>query len=355
MAGRRTRGKGRSGGGGFFGALVGLCLLGLVGVGLGWGYLYWSFSAPGPTAGREGPVVVVAEKGAPVMRIAAELEAAGVIRNAQIFARGARFVGLSGELKAGEYEIPAGASMADIWTLFESGKSRLFPITIPEGYTSAMAVQVLADSEILSGPVPPVPNEGTILPETYMVSRGASRADVLAQMIQAHDEAMAQLWPTRAPDLPFTSMAEAVTLASIVEKETGIAEERPRVAAVFVNRMRLGMRLQSDPTIIYGLCKCPKLLDAQGNPRGIRQSEIDARNSYNTYQIDGLPPTPIANPGKASIAAVLNPPKTDELFFVADGTGGHQFSKSYAEHNAAVARWREIERQRAAGGSAQGQ
>jgi UPF0755 protein len=366
VADARRRGKRRAGGGLFrtvFSALAELSILTLFCLCAAYGYVSWSFSTPGPISGaipagaapgaalpatpRPGTIVTI-ERGASLARIAAGLQQAGVIRHDWLFARAAPLVGLSGQLKAGEYEIPAGASMTEIWRLLESGKARLFAITIPEGHTSAMAVAVLADSSILSGPVPPTPDEGALLPETYMVTRGESRAEVLGRMMQAQRDLMASLWPQRAADLPFDTIAQAVTLASIVEKETGVAAERPRVAAVFVNRLRQGMRLQSDPTIIYGVCKCQKLLDAQGNPRGIRRSEIDAKTPYNTYQIDGLPPTPIANPGRAALAAVLNPPKTDELFFVADGTGGHVFSRSYAEHDAAVARWRDIERQRVA-------
>ncbi len=380
MADARRRGRRRAGGGLFrtvFSALAGMFILALISICAGYGYVYWSFTTPGPVPGEiagsfpgasppgasppgasppgaalpatvsPGTIVTV-ERGASVARIAAGLQQAGVIRHDWMFARAARLVGLSGQLKAGEYEIPAGASMTEIWRLLESGRARLFAITIPEGHTSAMVVAVLADSNILTGPLPPTPDEGVLLPETYMVTRGETRAEVLNRMMQAQRDLMASLWPQRAADLPFDTIEQAVTLASIVEKETGVAAERPRVAAVFVNRLRQGMRLQSDPTIIYGVCKCQKLLDAQGNPRGIRRSEIDAQTPYNTYQIDGLPPTPIANPGRAALAAVLNPPRTDELFFVADGTGGHVFSRTYAEHDAAVARWRDIERQRAA-------
>jgi len=200
-------------------------------------------------------------------------------------------------------------------------------------------------TEVLTGDITRLPPEGRLLPETYLVDRGTSRQAVIDRMEAAQDALIADLWPNRADDLPFDTPEEAIILASVVEKETGIAHERPLVAAVFVNRMRRGMRLQSDPTIIYGL--------TQGEPlgRGIRRSELDSTsNPYNTYQIDGLPPTPIANPGREAIAAVLNPPDSAYLFFVADGTGGHAFSETYAEHNRHVARWRRIERERARGG-----
>jgi UPF0755 protein len=187
------------------------------------------------------------------------------------------------------------------------------------------------------------PAEGSLLPETYSYSRGEARDEIITRMQAAHRAALDELWAGRAKDLPFATPEEAVILASIVEKETGLADERPRVAAVFVNRLRRGMRLQSDPTVIYGV--------SGGEPlgRGLRASELRGETPYNTYVIRGLPPTPIANPGKAALAAVLNPPQTDELYFVADGTGGHAFAKTLAEHSRNVARWRQIERAQTAG------
>jgi UPF0755 protein len=244
-------------------------------------------------------------------------------------------------LKAGEYAVPQGASMRQVVDMLAEGRTLLHPITIPEGLTSAMVVELLAASDVLTGPVPAVPPEGAILPETYKVARGADRTRILQQMIADHQEVVEKLWAKRAKGLPIKTPEEAVILASIVEKETGIAHERPQVAAVFVNRLRKGMRLESDPTIIYGVSRGRAL------GRGILQSELDRATPYNTYKIDGLPPTPIANPGRDAIAAVLNPPTTTALFFVADGTGGHAFAATYAEHQRNVARWRDIERQRA--------
>jgi UPF0755 protein len=202
-------------------------------------------------------------------------------------------------------------------------------------------VAILMANPVLTGSAP-VPPEGSILPETYEVRRGDDRAAVLQRMSAAQTRLLAQLWPKRQPGLPFATQQEALTLASIVEKETGVAAERPRIAAVFVNRLRKGMRLESDPTIIYGLTR--------GQPlgRGIRQSELTLATPYNTYLISGLPPTPIANPGRAAIAAVLDPPSSDELFFVADGSGGHVFAATFEAHQANVARWRQVERERAA-------
>lgn len=203
-----------------------------------------------------------------------------------------------------------------------------------------MAAEALARAPELTG-VAPAPPEGSLLPDTYQFVRGDDRAVVLRRMMDAHDEMLGALWSKRQPGLPFSTPAEAVVLASIVEKETGIASERPRVAAVFVNRLRAGMRLESDPTIIYGLNR--------GRPlgRGIRLSELTAATPYNTYMVDGLPPTPIANPGRASLAAVLDPPKTEELFFVADGSGGHVFAATYEAHKKNVERWRAHEKKAA--------
>ena len=203
-----------------------------------------------------------------------------------------------------------------------------------------MAAEAILASEVLTGPITPPP-EGSILPDTYQVQRGDSRAEVVVRMRLARDQLLDELWANRQPGLPITTPDQAVILASIVEKETALPAERPRIAAVFTNRLRAGMRLESDPTIIYGVSK--------GRPlgRGIRASELARKTIYNTYQIDGLPPTPIANPGREALAAVLAPPKTKELFFVADGTGGHVFANSYEEHLRNVARWRALERKKA--------
>ncbi|MGA0604392.1 endolytic transglycosylase MltG [Phenylobacterium sp. VNQ135] len=301
----------------------------------------WSYGGPGPKA-RSGEVtVVVLERGSGLARIASDLKAAGAINSAGLFAFAARATGAAAELKAGEYEFASGASMASVLADIRAGKVVRHLITIPEGWTSGMAAEAVNRQPVLTGTAVEPP-EGSLLPDTYQVQRGDDREAVIARMRKARDDLMAELWPKRQAGLPFDSPEEAVTLASIVEKETGVAAERPRVAAVFVNRLRNGMRLESDPTIIYGVSK--------GRPlgRGLLASEVAAVTPYNTYRVDGLPPTPIANPGRASIEAVLNPPKTDELFFVADGTGGHVFARTYPEHQANVARWRAVERQRAA-------
>jgi UPF0755 protein len=213
-------------------------------------------------------------------------------------------------------------------------------VTIPEGWSSAQAVDILMRQPILTGVVDDVPEEGTLWPDTYEISRGETRASLIARMQRARDDNLDRLWAARGPNSVVRTLDEAVILASIVEKETAVAAERPRVAGVFSNRLRMGMRLESDPTIVYGITK--------GRPlgRGLRRSEIDQHTDWNTYQIDGLPPTPIANPGRDAIAAVLNPPTVEDLFFVADGSGGHAFARTYPEHLANVARWRAIERRR---------
>jgi len=214
-------------------------------------------------------------------------------------------------------------------------------ITVAEGLTSAVVMDLLRRDQVLIGDLTAAPAEGSLLPETYLFQRGTTRDQLAADMQRDHTKILDELWEKRQAGLPFTTKAEAVTLASIVEKETGVASERPHVAAIFINRLRKGMRLQSDPTIIYGLTKGVPL------GRGIRQSELEKATPYNTYVITGLPPTPIANPGRASIEAVLNPMASEDLYFVANGTGGHAFAATVAEHEANVKRWREIERQHA--------
>lgn len=292
---------------------------------------------------RAGPAeqrIVVIPRGASVSAIAVHLQEQGVVRTAGVFRLASEIYGRNG-LKAGEYELPAGASIVQVVRQLAEGKVLFHGVTIPEGATSATAIAILDANEVLTGPTPEAPPEGSILPETYTVERGMTRAEVLAQMLAARERVLLELWQNRAPNLPFDTPEEALILASVVEKETGLAAERPQVAGVFVNRLRKGMRLESDPTIIYGLTKGVPL------GRGLRRSEIDAPNPWNTYQISGLPPTPICNPGQEAIAAVLNPPRTSALFFVADGTGGHAFAASYPEHLRNVERWRAIERSRA--------
>ena len=300
----------------------------------------WSYNGPGPKA-RSGEVTnVILRRGAGLPEIASTLERAGVVRSASVFVAAAQITGAARGLKAGEYEFPNRASASAILAKIVSGKVVRHQVTIAEGITSDMAVEILTANPVLSGEAP-TPPEGAILPETYDVQRGEDRAAVLRRMMDARDKLLNDLWAKRQEGLPFTSPEQAVILASIVEKETGLAAERPRIAAVFLNRLAKGMRLESDPTIIYGLTR--------GRPlgRGIRLSELNGETPYNTYRIDGMPPTPIANPGRAAIAAVLDPPKSDDLFFVADGTGGHVFASTFEQHKANVAKWRAVERNRA--------
>ena len=303
----------------------------------------WSvFYAPGPAArGGAEHTIVTLPSGAGVGAIAATLKSAGVIRSTDMFKAAATLTGADRKLRAGEYEVPTRASLRSVLVLLIEGRVVRHFVTLPEGWSSAQAVDILDRQPLLTGTVEATPEEGTLWPETYEISRGETRASVLARMRVARDRNLDRLWAARGPSTVVRTKEEAVILASIVEKETAVAAERPRVAAVFTNRLRAGMRLESDPTIVYGI--------TQGRPlgRGIRRSELERETPWNTYRIDGLPPTPIANPGAEALAAVLNPPASDELFFVADGTGGHAFARTYDEHLANVARWREIERRKA--------
>jgi UPF0755 protein len=293
------------------------------------------YAGPGPEARSGASTTVVLAPGSGVQKIAADLEQAGTIRSALAFIAAAKL--LPGRtLKAGEYAIPSGASMAEVIGKLRRGEVVRHFVTLPEGLTSAQALAILTAHPELTGAAE-VPPEGSLLPETYEVVRGTPREAVLARMHEAQAKLMDELWPQRRPDLPVSTPEQALILASIVEKETGLPEERPRVAAVFVNRLKAGMPLASDPTVVYGITR--------GEPlgHGIRQSELAAATPYNTYHFAGLPPTPISNPGKAAIAAVLAPPDTHDLYFVANGTGGHAFAATLAEHEKNVARWRQIE------------
>lgn len=294
-------------------------------------------SEPGPLVE---PAILWIERGNGITTVAKKLEELGAIEDDRLFRLAGRIENLAPDLKAGEFEIPAGASVKDIIRLLKDGEPLLRFVTIPEGRTSRQVIEIVNAADMLEGMLEEPPAEGELLPETYSYQRGDTRDSIIERMEKAHDEVLEDLWPGRAEGLPFDTMEEAVILASIVEKETGIAEERPRVAAVFVNRLKKGMRLQSDPTIIYGL--------TGGEPlgRGIRQSELKKETPYNTYVIRGLPPTPIANPGREAIAAVLNPADTDDLYFVADGTGGHIFAATLKDHNNNVRKWRQIEAER---------
>jgi UPF0755 protein len=305
---------------------------------------------PGPNETER--AIVIVPRGAAVTTIGRILEEEGQVRFGLVFRIASMVYGGARPLRAGEYAIPARSSPRAIVDMMVNGRVVLHAITIPEGFTSLATVNVLASSDVLSGAAPPVPPEGSLLPETWNVERGTDRTALLARMRAARDEAVRNVWARRANDLPIYNVEDFVKLASIVEKETGIESERRQVAAVFVNRLRRGMRLESDPTIIYGVCRTyparcvnGRLVDERtGEQRGIRASEIALNTGYNTYRIPALPPTPIANPGRATLEAVANPADSRALFFVADGTGGHVFASSLAEHNRNVARWRQIEK-----------
>ncbi|TGN50646.1 endolytic transglycosylase MltG [Paracoccus liaowanqingii] len=350
------------------------------------------FSGPGPSAVAQ---CVQIAPGASLNAVSNQLAAQGAISNAYLFRAGADALGKSRELKFGSFLMPPGASMEEIVGAVTSGGAstcgtevlirvgvrensvilrdmnpetgayedmarwnpaegaRPEPIAaaeeladvrlslvMAEGVTSWQVVEALNAASFLTGEVAETPAEGSLAPDTYLLERGGDRNALLARMAERQAAILAEEWEARPFGMPYETPEEALIMASIVEKETGVAAERPQVASVFVNRLRQGMRLQTDPTVIYGVTGGQGILD-----RGLRRSELDTTTPYNTYRIDGLPPTPIANPGRAAINAALNPDETDYLFFVADGTGGHAFSRTLDEHNAAVARWREIEAQ----------
>jgi UPF0755 protein len=299
-----------------------------------------AFVAPGPLA--EDAVVVV-PRGASVRSIAALLAAEGIVEDATMFSMGVRGFGGERPLAAGEYAFPPAVSARGAMRILQSGKVVARNLTIPEGLTALQVAAMVGAAEGLEGELPPADKlgEGTLLPETYQYVRGERREDVVVRMRRAMDETLERLWRGRSEDTgPLTSPREALILASIVERETGKAEERPRVAAVFLNRLRRGMRLQSDPTVVYGLSKGSGTI---GRP--LTRADLAIDHPYNTYIHAGLPPGPIANPGRDSVAAVLQPAKSKDLYFVADGTGGHAFARTLKEHNRNVARWRRVQRQ----------
>ncbi|TIX51978.1 endolytic transglycosylase MltG [Alteraurantiacibacter aquimixticola] len=309
--------------------VVAVALVGAAWLGLGW---YGS----GPV--KEDTAFIV-PSGSTLTSAARKLEEEGHIHSADGFLLRAKFFGSSDPIKAGEFLLPAGASPATILDTFQHGEVIRRFVTIPEGMPSVLVHESLMAEPLLTGEIS-VPEEGSVLPNTYDFERGESRAAVLARMQAAMDQAIAELWPTRGPRSVVNSPEEAVVLASIVEKETGVPSERGMVAGLYSNRLREGIRLQADPTIIYPI--------TQGRPLGrrIRRSEIDAVNDYNTYSMAGLPRGPITNPGRESLAAVLNPDETDALFMVADGSGGHAFGRTLAEHQANVEKWYAIRRER---------
>jgi UPF0755 protein len=343
MAAERKRTRRRSNG--FLdiaNGLMTLLVLGLI-VAAGIGFFGVSrFYAEGPVPEETAFLV---ESGNSIGTVASRLAERGLIENAMIFQTGARLLNKQGGLRPGEFRIAARSSMADILRELTEGNPVPYAVTVPEGFTAWQVVERLNQDTRLTGEITAMPAEGSILPSTYDFIPGATRQSVLERMQQAMTEAVAKVWEERAEDLPLETPEELVTLASVIEKETGIATERGAVASVFVNRLREGMRLQSDPTIIYGITGGRGALG-----RGLLQSEIDAETPYNTYQINGLPVGPIANPGIESLRAAANPDDTNYLYFVAAGpvpSDGHLFASNYEEHQRNVARYRQIEREAA--------
>ena len=298
------------------------------------------------SAERPGPLTaettVEVPSGRGLRAVARALEADGVVHDARTFEVLAVVRGKRGALRAGEYAIPAGASAGRVLRILTEGKAIARRFTAPEGLTSAEIVARLMAADGLTGEIPAIPEEGGLLPETYHYRKGESRAALVARMAAAARETLAELWAARADGLPFETPRDAVILASIVEKETGQAGERARIAGVFTSRLRRGMRLQSDPTAIYALTGGKGPLG-----RALRRSDLEIDSPYNTYLHAGLPPGPIANPGRAALEAALRPEETGDLYFVADGSGGHAFARTLREHNANVARWRRVQRERA--------
>lgn len=308
-------------------------VLGLV---LGFGWLTAQWNGAGPATA---PVPVIIAPGSSVGSAGKAMEAAGALESARIFALGARLLGGSRPIQAGEYEIPAGASPSDIHSMLQSGRTMQRFVVVPEGMPSVLVHERLMAAPHLTGEVP-VPEEGSILPDSYSYQRGEARSAVLRRMQEAMRTELARLWAGRQPTSIVRSPQEAINLAAIIEKETAKPEERRRIAGVYTNRLRQGIPLAADPTVIYPVTR--------GRPLGRRilRSELQADNGYNTYVRAGLPNGPIANPGRASIAAALDPEQHDLLYFVADGTGGHVFARTLAEHNANVERWYAIRRAR---------
>lgn len=294
---------------------------------------YREFAKPGPLA--EDRIYMVEPGG--TATVATALEQNGIITNARIFEVMAYVSGARTRLKAGEYNFPKQSSMQDVMALIASGKSITYKLSVPEGFTSEMAVNRVNENDVLTGPPAIVPAEGAIMPDTYVFRRGMTRQKLVDDMQAAQRKLVDNLWQTRLSIPVIDTPEKAVILASIVEKETGVAEERPLIASVFINRLKKGMRLQSDPTIIYGIAGGKGKLD-----RSLTRTDIETETPYNTYRMKGLPPGPIANPGRAALEAVLNPPSTEYLYFVADGTGGHAFASTLDEHNSNVRKWRKI-------------
>lgn len=300
------------------------------------GNFIYGWTAPGPL---ERAATVIIKPGSSMMSAARQLEKSGAVKSADAFVSRAKIFGASNTIKAGEFVIPAKASNSDILSILTDGKTVQRMVTIPEGMPSIMVYERLMANDQLTGRIS-IPAEGSVLPDSYAFDKNEPRAAVLKRMQDARTKTMAELWPERSANTMVKTPLEALTLASIVEKETALKSELRMVSGVYSNRLRIGMRLQADPTIIYPITKGKSL------GRRIRKSEIRDVNDYNTYAMIGLPKGPIANPSRAAIAAVLNPQKTTALYFVADGKGGHIFADTLKQHNANVAKWYALRRQR---------
>lgn len=321
----------------FLNFLLSIIVLVLVGASVLFYFGKVQFDEKGPLTAE---TTFLVKRGSGISEVANSLESRNIVSDARVFRYGVRAYGHENDLKAGEYAIPAGATMRDVMDILISGKSIMYSLTIPEGLTVKQVFDRIQNNDILIGEMPKtMPAEGSLFTDTLNFTRGTTRSELIERMVAAQKKLVDETWAKRQPDLPIKDRNEFVTLASIVEKETGIASERPHVASVFINRLNKNMRLQSDPTIIYGL------FGGAGKPsdRPIFKSDIEKPTPYNTYVINGLPPTPIANPGKAALEAVANPLQTDDLYFVADGTGGHVFSATLKEHNDNVRKWRSVE------------
>lgn len=308
----------------------------------GWLWMQHEMEKPGPSLSE---TVFLVEPGEGLSTITNRLKRDGLIRNADLVKIQARIDGTESAVKSGEFTLPARISMAEILSTLVDGKAIMHKITLPEGRTTAQLLAIISANDMLVGDMPtPLPAEGALLPDTYLFQRGAKRVDIIARMHKAQIDLLEELWPRRQAGLPVKTKEEAIILASVVERETGLAAERPEIAGLFTTRLIRGMRLESDPTIIYGVSRGEPLLNKAGQRRTLYRSEIDRKTDWNTYQIDGLPITPICNPGRDAIAAVLDPPKTKNIFFVADGKGGHLFATNLAQHNRNVSAYRRYER-----------
>jgi len=307
------------------------CIVGAVG--------YDRYTKPGPS---KEPATLIIEKGSGVAQIASQLARAGIVDSALVFRAGVRVEGSDTRLRAGEFVFPAGISMRQSAALIASGKTVKRRLTIAEGLTTLQVLTALSTVSGLDGAVPDkAPNEGELLPETYFYDYGETRTEMIGRMKKAMGEALAEIWATRAPGIAISSPRDALVLASLIEKETGVAAERARVSAVFHNRLKKGMRLQTDPTVVYAIAGGVGSLH-----RPLTRKDLQFASPYNTYLNAGLPPGPIANPGRATLAAAVNPSADKDLYFVADGKGGHLFARTLKQHNRNVARWRRLKRKR---------